>query len=96
MIVQKLKDYFKMKKLLGIIVLGLFWFNTLPAKIIKLNQEISIDVPETHNLMKFDNDQSSEKLLYGVGELFSSLDELELDLFLTAPSNLLDIINHFL
>jgi hypothetical protein len=64
----------------------------LPAKIIKLNQEISLDVPETHNLMKFDNDQSSEKLLYGVGELFSSLDELELDLFLTGPSNLLDII----
>jgi len=81
-----------MKKILGIVVLGLFWFNTLPAKIIKLNQEISLDVPETHNLMKFDNDQSSEKLLYGVGELFSSLDELELDLFLTGPSNLLDII----
>ena len=81
-----------MKKLLGIVILGLLWFNSLPAKIIKLNQEISLDVPETHNLMKFDDGESSEKLLYGVGELFNSLDELELDLFLTGPSNFLDIM----
>ena len=63
-----------MKKLLGIVVLGLLWCNTLPAKIIKLNQEIFLDVPETHNLMKFDDDESSENLLYGAGELFNSLD----------------------
>ena len=81
-----------MKLILGILVLGLLWCNTLPAKIIKLNQEIFLDVPETHNLMKFDDDESSENLLYGAGELFNSLDELELDLFLTGPSNLLDII----
>tara|TARA_Y100000389_G_scaffold59907_1_gene55996 strand:- start:90 stop:1040 length:951 start_codon:yes stop_codon:yes gene_type:complete len=81
-----------MKKLLGIVALGLLWCNTLPAKIINLNQEISLDIPEKHNLMKFDDDDSSEKLLYGVGEFFSSLDKLELDLFLTGPSNLLDII----
>ena len=81
-----------MKKFFVIIVLGLLWCNVLLAKIIKLNQEISLDVPETHNLMKLSDDQSSEKLLYGVGELFNSLDELQLDLFLTGPSNLLDII----
>ena len=81
-----------MKKLLGIVVFALLWCNTLTAKIIKLNQEISLDVPETHNLMKFDDDQSYEKLLYGVGESFNNLDEMELDLFLTGPSNLLDII----
>lgn len=73
-------------------MLSLFLSNISFSKIIILNQEISLDVPETHNLIKFDDDESSEKLLYGVGELFNSLNELELDLFLTGPSNLLDII----
>ena len=73
-------------------MLSLFLSNISFSKIIILNQEISLDVPETHNLIKFDDGESSEKLLYGVGELFNSLDELELDLFLTGPSNLLDII----
>ena len=81
-----------MKKILLIIMLSLFLSNISFSKIIILNQEISLDVPETHNLIKFDDGESSEKLLYGVGELFNSLDELELDLFLTGPSNLLDII----
>ena len=81
-----------MKRILFIITLSLFLSNISFSKIIKLNQEISLDIPETHNLMKFDDDESSEKLLYGVGELFNNLDELELDLFITGPSNLLDII----
>ena len=81
-----------MKKILLIIMLSLFLSNISFSKIIILNQEISLDVPETHNLIKFDDGESSEKLLYGVGELFNCLDELELDLFLTGPSNLLDII----
>ena len=40
-----------MKKFLAIVVLGLLWCNVGVAKIIKLNQEIYLDVPETHNFI---------------------------------------------
>jgi len=80
-----------MKKILGIVVLVLLWNGSASSKIIKLNDEISLDLPKTHNLMKFDDDDSSESVLYGVGELLESLDELELNFFLTGPTNLLEI-----
>jgi len=80
-----------MKKILGIVVLVLLWNGSASSKIIKLNDEISLDLPKTHNLMKFDDDDSSEGVLYGVGELLESLDELEINFFITGPTNLLDI-----
>jgi len=80
-----------MKKILCIIIMSFFLSNISFSKIIKLNQEISLDVPETHNFMKFDDNESAESLLYGVGELFDSLDELELNFFIAGPTNLLNI-----
>ena len=71
--------------------MSFFLSNISFSKIIKLNQEISLDVPETHNFMKFDDNESAESLLYGVGELFDSLDELELNFFIAGPTNLLNI-----
>ena len=80
-----------MKKLLGIVVLGLLWCNVGVAKIIKLNQEIYLDVPETHNFISFKEDSSTESLLYGVGGLFEKLDELGLNIFLTGSTKIIDI-----
>ena len=82
-----------MKKILIILVLIISFFitNISFSKIIQLNKEVFLDVPETHNFFKFDADESSDQLLYGVGELFDGLSELEINLFLTGPTNLLDL-----
>ena len=83
-----------MKKILIILVLIISFFikNISFSKIIQLNKEVSLDVPETHNFFKFDADESSDQLLYGVGELFNGLGELEINLFLAGPTNLLDLL----
>lgn len=80
-----------MKKILCIIIISFFLSNISFSKIIKLNQEISLDVPETHNFMSFEEDSSTESLLYGVGELFENLGELGLNFFLAGPTNLINI-----
>ena len=80
-----------MKKAILIVVLGLLWCNVGVAKIIKLNQEIYLDVPETHNFISFKEDSSTESLLYGVGGLFEKLDELGLNIFLTGSTKIIDI-----
>ena len=80
-----------MKKAILIFFFGLLWCNIGVAKIIKLNQEIYLDVPETHNFISFEEDSSTESLLYGVGELFENLDELGLNIFLAGSTKIIDI-----
>ena len=43
-----------MKRLLGIVVLGLLWCNALPAKILNIENKIQIEVPSSHKFIKYD------------------------------------------
>ena len=44
-----------MKKLLGIIVLGLLWCNILSAKILNIENKIQLEVPPSHKYIKYEN-----------------------------------------
>jgi len=60
-----------MKKLLGILVLGLLWCNTSFAKTINIENKILLNVPENFNYIKIDADEVADYY----EEFFSSLGE---------------------
>ena len=76
-----------MKKILGIIVLGLFWCNTLPAKILNIENKIQIEVPPNHKFIRYHNEQITEQ----IKELKDSIDGIEIDFYLVGPSKYVDL-----
>jgi len=75
-----------MKKLLGIVVLGLLWCNALPAKILNIENKIQIEVPSSHKFIKYDNEEVRES----IDEFTDSIDGMEIDLYLVGPSKYVD------
>jgi len=75
------------KKLLGIIVLGLFWCNTLPAKILDIENKIQIEVPSSHKFIRYNNEEITES----INELKDSIDGIEVDFYLVGPSKYVDL-----
>ena len=75
-----------MKKLLGIVVLGLFWCNTLQAKILNIENKIQIEVPSSHKFIKYDN----EEVRQTIDEFLEDYEGLEIDLYLIGPSKYVD------
>ena len=73
-----------MKKLLGILVLGLLWCNILSAKILNIENKISLDVPTSHIYIKYK--QTDETM-----EFFETLEDLEAEVFLVGPSKYVDL-----
>ena len=76
-----------MKKLLGIIVLGLFWCNTLPAKILDIENKIQIEVPSSHKFIRYNNEEITES----INELKDSIDGIEVDFYLVGPGKYVDL-----
>jgi len=76
-----------MKKILGIIVLGLFWCNTLPAKILNIENKIQIEVPSSHKFIRYNNEEITES----INELKDSIDGIEVDFYLVGPSKYVDL-----
>ena len=76
-----------MKKLLGIVVLGLLWCNALPAKILKIENKIQIDVPSSHKFIRYHNEEITES----INELKDSIDGIEVDFYLVGPSKYVDL-----
>ena len=76
-----------MKKLLGIIVLGLFWCNTLPAKILDIENKIQIEVPSSHKFIRYNNEEITES----INELKDSIDGIEVDFYLVGPRKYVDL-----
>ena len=76
-----------MKKLLGIVVLGLFWCNTLPAKILNIENKIQIEVPSSHKFIRYNNEEITES----INELKDSIDGMEVDFYLVGPSKYVDL-----
>ena len=63
-----------MKKLLGIIVLGLLWCNILPAKIINLSDDINLNVPD--NFVYSELSQNIFEEIDGWEDFFGSNSEM--------------------
>jgi len=76
-----------MKKILVIIVLGLFWCNTLPAKILNIENKIQIEVPSSHKFIRYNNEEITES----INELKDSIDGMEVDFYLVGPSKYVDL-----
>ena len=76
-----------MKKILGIIVLGLLWCNALPAKILNIENKIQIEVPSSHKFIKYDN----EEVRQPIEEFLEDYEGLEMDLYLIGPSKYVDL-----
>tara|TARA_B100000427_G_scaffold313456_1_gene305808 strand:+ start:28 stop:972 length:945 start_codon:yes stop_codon:yes gene_type:complete len=84
-----------MKKLLGIVVLVLFWCSSVSSKIININQALSLDVPTNYEFIKID-DSNSSSVLYGMGEFFDELGNLELEFYIIAPRAAIDVVKELL
>ena len=76
-----------MKKLLGIMVLGLLWCNILPAKILNIENKIQIEVPSSHKFIKYENEEARQPM----EEFLEDYEGLEMDLYLIGPSKYVDL-----
>ena len=76
-----------MKKLLGIVVLGLLWCNILPAKILNIENKIQIEVPSSHKFIKYDN----EEIIEFIEEFTDNYEGMEIDIYLVGPSKYVDL-----
>ena len=75
-----------MKKLLGILVLGLVCSNILSAKILNIENKIQLEVPPSHKYIQYENEEVRES----IEEITDLIEGLELDMFLIGPSKYLD------
>ena len=77
-----------MKKILGIIILGLVWCNILPAKILNIENKIILDVPSHHIYVSYDH---LEELRETIDELTSVTNNLETNFFAIGPSKYIQL-----
>ena len=71
-----------MKKLLTVVVLGFFWCNILPAKILNIENQILLEVPSSHEYIEYDNEDTRES----IEEVTDLIEGLEIKIFLVGPS----------
>ena len=84
-----------MKKFLGIVVISFLWCSSVSSKIININQTLSLDVPTNYEFIKID-DSNSSSVLYGMGEFFDELGNLELEFYIIAPRAAIDVVQELL
>ena len=75
-----------MKKLLGILVLGLLCSNILSAKILNIENKVLLEVPSSHKYIEYDNEEVRES----IEELTDLMEGLEIKMFLVGPSKYVD------
>ena len=79
-----------MKKLLGIVVLGLLWCNVGLAKTLNIDNKISLDVPKNHKYIELKEDD----VFFGeyMYSMFEGVEMFDPELFIAGPNNLIDLI----
>ena len=79
-----------MKKILGIVVLGLLWCNTSIAQIINIDNKITLDFPKDHKYMQLREDD----IFFGehMSFVFEVLDDFEPEVFIVGPKNIINFI----
>ncbi len=81
-----------MRKFLVVMLILLSFSNLSFAKNIQLGSEIILDVPDSHEFILIEEDASTEGLLYGTGELFENLEELDIKFSVVGPAKLIEVI----
>ena len=81
-----------MNKFLVVMLILLSFSNLSFAKNIQLGSEIILDVPDSHEFILIEEDASTEGLLYGTGELFENLEELDIKFSVVGPTKLIEVI----
>jgi hypothetical protein len=83
-----------MKKILFIIFFSSFFISNSSAKILNLNENITLDVPNSHNYFKFDEDEMSSAFYGGMDDFLGALGDLDLDidLYLVGPNKIIQIV----
>ena len=86
-----MKKYQYMMKFLITSLMFFLFLNPCFAKNIEIVNEIILDVPNSHEFISIEDD-STESLLYGVGELFENLEELDIKIFVVGPTKIIEVI----
>ena len=80
-----------MKKAIAILVLGLLWCNVGLAKILNIDNKISLEVPKNYKYIELKEDD----VFFGeyVYSMFESVEMFDPELFIVGPNNLIDLID---
>ena len=81
-----------MRKFFAMLMFFFSFSNLIFAKNIQLGSEIILDVPDSHEFILIEEDASTEGLLYGTGELFENLEELDIKFSVVGPAKLIEVI----
>ena len=80
-----------MKKLLGIMVLGLLWCNILYAKILNIENKVLLDVPSSHKYIEYDLETDAFSGREFIEKLTDLMEGLEIQIFLVGPTKYVDL-----
>ena len=87
-----------MKKIIIIIFFFIYFTSHSAAKILNLNENITLDVPNSHNYFKFEEDEISSAFYGGMDDFLEVLDDLdiEIDLYLVGSNKIIQIVEQVL
>ena len=87
-----------MKKIIIIIFFFIHFMSHSAAKILNLNENITLDVPNSHNYFKFEEDEISSAFYGGMDDFVEVLGDLdiEIDLYLVGPNKIIQIVEQVL
>ena len=87
-----------MKKIIIIIFFFIHFTSHSAAKILNLNENITLDVPNSHNYFKFEEDEISSAFYGGMNDFLEVLGDLdiEIDLYLVGPNKIIQIVEQVL
>ena len=87
-----------MKKIIIIIFFFIHFTSHGAAKILNLNENITLDVPNSHNYFKFEEDEISSAFYGGMDDFVEVLGDLdiEIDLYLVGPNKIIQIVEQVL
>ena len=87
-----------MKKIIIIIFFFIYFMSHSAAKILNLNENITLDVPNSHNYFKFEEDEISSAFYGGMNDFLEVLGDLdiEIDLYLVGPNKIIQIVEQVL
>ena len=76
----------------------IYFMSLSSAKILNLNENITLDVPNSHNYFKFEEDEISSAFYGGMNDFLEVLGDLdiEIDLYLVGPNKIIQIVEQVL
>mgnify|MGYP001200747082 CR=1 FL=1 len=87
-----------MKKIIIIMFFFIYFISHGSAKILNLNENITLDVPNSHYYFKFEEDEISSAFYGGMDDFLGALNDLDIDidLYLVGPNKIIQIVEQVL